>query len=136
VPPKPTLEYIVVCDQARIEDNGKTLLIGVYGTAVVVDTFPAILPNLALLACMRLPKRRMKLRAAVRIPGVPEAVLQEISGQQDNKLGSFTCIINLSPCVLPEPGELSIEFSIDEEIFGRGRLDLLTKDTFKRATWT
>lgn len=38
------LDYAIVCDQVRREENGKLFLIGVYGGNIVVPTVPAILP--------------------------------------------------------------------------------------------
>ena len=36
-------EFALVCDDARREDNGKLFLIGVYGTNMLVPSFPAAL---------------------------------------------------------------------------------------------
>jgi len=38
---KPRFSYAVVCDGIRREDNGKHILIGVYGAAIYVREFPA-----------------------------------------------------------------------------------------------
>ncbi|MFN3462818.1 MAG: hypothetical protein ACK4X1_01960 [Terricaulis sp.] len=34
------IDYAIVCDQVRREDNGKLLFIGVYGTSLLLNTFP------------------------------------------------------------------------------------------------
>jgi Family of unknown function (DUF6941) len=40
IPPKMDIKYVVVCDDARQEDNGKTILIGIYGEDYIVPRFP------------------------------------------------------------------------------------------------
>lgn len=41
--PKLDLKQVVVCDDIRREDNGKEILIGVYGSSIIVSKFPASL---------------------------------------------------------------------------------------------
>ncbi len=41
--PRIDIEYVIVCDDIRREDNGKELLIGVYTRDIVVGAFPAVL---------------------------------------------------------------------------------------------
>jgi hypothetical protein len=40
--------YSIVCDDVRREDNGKLMLVGVYGGTIVVPQFPAVLPTLTI----------------------------------------------------------------------------------------
>ncbi|MER9300464.1 hypothetical protein NKI38_28895 [Mesorhizobium sp. M0621] len=41
-----TLKSVIICEDARKEDNGKEMLIGVYNDVVVVGSFPAIIDRL------------------------------------------------------------------------------------------
>ena len=41
-----THKYTLMCDDARREDNGKIILIGLYMDAIVVNQLPFILPQL------------------------------------------------------------------------------------------
>jgi hypothetical protein len=43
-----TLTATLVCDDVRVEDNGKLLVIGVYTPNIVLPGLPALLPTLAL----------------------------------------------------------------------------------------
>lgn len=42
--PNAKIEYAIVCDDLRREDNGKLIIIGVYAKDIQVQKFPAILP--------------------------------------------------------------------------------------------
>ena len=41
---KVRVRYGIVCDDARREDNGKIILIGIYGSNIVLQKIPAVLP--------------------------------------------------------------------------------------------
>ena len=42
--PPVKLDYAILCDDIRKEDNGKMMLIGIYSGDILVPTFPSKLP--------------------------------------------------------------------------------------------
>ena len=42
-PPRSRIEYAIICDDLRREDNGKLLIIGAYGGEILVSDLPAVL---------------------------------------------------------------------------------------------
>jgi hypothetical protein len=38
------INYAIVCDQVRREDNGKLIIIGIYGKSILISEFPAVVP--------------------------------------------------------------------------------------------
>jgi hypothetical protein len=46
-----TIKYGVFCDDARREDNGKIFLIGIYGSSILFEKFPASIQISAALFC-------------------------------------------------------------------------------------
>jgi hypothetical protein len=40
-PPRMEIKTVVICDDARREDNGKSILIGVYNSDMIFPSFPA-----------------------------------------------------------------------------------------------
>ena len=51
-PPPKKIEYAIVCDDVRREDNGKFIIIGAYGSDIQVSSIPANL-RLSLLVAVR-----------------------------------------------------------------------------------
>lgn len=62
-------ETAILCDQVRREDNGKLILIGVYGGGVLLDSYPATLPLSAY------------VEGQVLEPGIFEAEFQFVDGK-------------------------------------------------------
>jgi Family of unknown function (DUF6941) len=67
------IETVVVCDLIRQENNGKHLLIGVYGVSIGLPRLPM---NLSLAWwILAKPNRKGEFRAQIRIVGPHDAVL-------------------------------------------------------------
>lgn len=41
-----TLRHTLICDELRIENNGKLILIGVYGPQIIVPQIPFVFPSM------------------------------------------------------------------------------------------
>jgi hypothetical protein len=41
-----TLRHTLICDELRIENNGKLIIIGVYGSTILVPQIPFVFPSL------------------------------------------------------------------------------------------
>lgn len=83
----------IICDEVRTEDNGKSLLIGVYGQNIEVATFPAILS--------------IQCYVAARIFGLGNTKIHFQFGLSSQAAGEFT-----------ETNSGGLEISSDEDADG------------------
>ena len=82
----------LVCDDVRRESSGKDILIGVYGSAILVTRFPASISPMLWIQARALKSGEIKF--AIRMLNEHEAVFFETSGGVDTDepggLGAFS----------------------------------------------
>jgi hypothetical protein len=106
---------VVVCDDARKEDNGKDLLIGVYGD-MRFSQIPALLPILGLHFQVRIKKMRFD-NVKVSIKGPDGESVVDINGVLE--FGSTTHIATFNfrfgPVQFMKTGDYEVYLGMDEE---------------------
>ncbi|MFT3917317.1 MAG: hypothetical protein QM704_25495 [Anaeromyxobacteraceae bacterium] len=128
--------YFLACDQARSETTRKNLFIGAYGSAMVVEgSFPAFLPSLSLIACLRFLKRKENVTVRVTIPGVPEIQEHKVPFEAPKPADAMTYILNLSPCVIPRPGTLRVDYVFEDGHTESGELEVMAAQDYKASKW-
>jgi hypothetical protein len=122
--------YSIFCDDARQEDNGKQILIGVYSADMLVESFPVLLPSFRVLVQYQ-NESDLPVRLVITAPGesdgdlrifeaeVPREDIAKVKVSPDN-LDPFVAL-NLSaaftPLVLTHPGRIKVRaYRGDDEV--------------------
>jgi len=114
---KPNLQFSVLCDDVRREDNGKFMLIGLF-EAIGAKSFPATHP--ALFVANRWCKGSGAFTQKIRIvnPRDNSAVFQ--TDEQAFELGDIdrhhTSISKFNNVTFPGPGKYWVEVLLDNEL--------------------
>jgi hypothetical protein len=131
--------YSLFCDDLRQEDNGKQILIGLYSSDMLVNTFPIQLPNFRVLIVYheRLNESRLPVRIVITAPSAPndditifEAELPRESFDQipppsdnaEDPLVSVTLNAGFSGLVLMNPGRIKVRAYRGEDEIRLGTL--------------
>ncbi len=114
---KPNLQFSVLCDDVRREDNGKFILIGLF-EAINAKKFPATHP--ALFVATRWCKGSGQFTQKIRIvnPKDNSAIFQ--TDDQVFELGDIdrhhTLISKFNNLLFPNPGKYWVEVLLDNEL--------------------
>lgn len=107
---------VVVCEDIRVEGNGKHMLIGVYATDMIVAQFPSVV-QLAfwIRAFPPPPPGEHTFKAIVKIPGGGEGTIDGSALVAKNVPGDVPVVLTLPavPLQLHEPGRLEILLAFD-----------------------
>jgi hypothetical protein len=101
------VEYAILCDDVRREDNGKLIFIGVYSHALTLQVFPATLSLQLVIGVM--PKRKGNVSIEVR--GLLDGALS-VGMTGSISLGGTTIepvAIPPLPFAIPHAGKLKFE---------------------------
>jgi hypothetical protein len=74
---------IVVCDDVRREENGKEILIGVYGSDIILDRFPGLVAPVFWV--QMIPNDAEKLSIGFRLINEADAVFFTMTGTMEAK---------------------------------------------------
>ncbi len=111
------LVSVVLADDARKEDSGKDILIGIYSGSIVAAKIPVVLPTFALWFEIR-PNKTKYTNVAAKIQKPDGNDLARIQAE----LGFTTTAYNasfffkLSPLIIETTGEHKIFLGMDEEL--------------------
>jgi hypothetical protein len=143
--------YTIFCEDVRKEDNGKSIYIGVYtGAMHLSGEFPAAIPSLkivttymerpgesedAVIVRVFLPGTRDS-GSAVEMEFVPSGKRSEVDvnrplDRPDDEKGDpvrkFRRVINISPAVFTQPGEVRVRAYRGSDIIKLGALQVQRK---------
>lgn len=134
--------FVQFCDDIRQEVGNKLSLIGCYGSELLVEKLPAILPKLCVQAHLSTPLDQPFERATLRayINGdilaeleFPVAAVNARPRADDPTATrmNFTAIMALSPFIFDKEGVVRIEAETESGIVKGGRLRLQLNETHK-----
>lgn len=129
--PQIRLDYVLICDDIRLEVGNKPSAMGIFTDGIVALQFPVPFPKLCFLIHGHVlnDARDVVITAVFRYPKLPEMVLADKTAVKMSKApGGFTLNLMISPLILTEPGEA--ELVLD---FGTGR-KFRTKFLVQQAT--
>jgi hypothetical protein len=109
------VEAVVLCDDIRQEANGKYLLIGVYGSNIVVRGFPTDL-RLAIWILAH-PKALGRVRARIRVRGPQGSTLVEGGMEidvRDKETAAIMAIPGL-PLQIQGAGRMRLEWAANDD---------------------
>jgi hypothetical protein len=130
------LGYVLFCDQARLEQQGKGLFIGTYGSTMLVDgSFPVFLASLAIVVCVYPARQTESLRAQLFMPGFDEAITFDTGMKAKNRHDSLMWVLTVSPCVFKASGECRIVVRFEDGHEESGSLSVIAKATHEAASW-
>ena len=115
-PVKPDLQFSVLCDDVRREDNGKLMLIGLFELIAGAE-FPLVYPGMAVINrwCNGLGSFNQRVRivdgANVTLVETPYSLLV-----LDDLRATVTAVSLLRNVVLPAPGRYSVEVLLDGDL--------------------
>jgi hypothetical protein len=105
----------IICDDVRKEDNGKDILIGVYGD-MSVDRMPAVLPTMGLHFQARIEKTRFdKVEASIKNPDGQPLVKLNGTLEFSNTKSVATFNFKFGPVLLAKTGNYEIYLGMDDE---------------------
>lgn len=107
---------MVLCDDIREEKGNKFSLIGVYGSSIVVDRTPAILPKLCLFVMLIGTKKNIPNMTIVFKSPNAEPVQQLIKMPPDQGVGNNVgAAMTISPFKINSPGDAKFEIHFEGE---------------------
>lgn len=123
-------------EDIRLESNGQTTIVGVFGANLGITTIPAALPKLAIFSRVFFPKDRVPKSANFRLeypwdepPAINAAPIEDITKaveepfQEENIIG-FTMNAVFSPFNIRGTGLLRAFFELDGEKYWAGSLGI------------
>ena len=115
---KPNLQFSVLCDEVRREDNGKFILIGLF-EAINAKGFPAT--HQALFVANRWCKGEGHFSQKIRIVNTKDKSIIFQTDEQPFELPDIdshhTLISRFSNLVFPDAGKYWVEVMLDNELF-------------------
>jgi hypothetical protein len=108
----PSVKYGILCEDIRREDNGKLLVIGMYGGSVEVSEIPATLVFTILIAMNSEIQAESEIEVIMTLN---EGQLSRAAGKV-NFAGKGLALLSLPPIPLSikEEGELAIKARLDD----------------------
>ncbi len=114
---KPNLQFSVLCDDVRREDNGKFILIGLF-EAINAKVFPATHP--ALFVANRWCKGSAEFTQKIRIVNPKDNSVIFQTDEQAFELADIdrhhTLISKINNLIFPSPGKYWVEILLDGEL--------------------
>jgi len=115
---KPELQFSVICDDIRREDNGKLILLGLF-EVIATRTFPAIHSRLFIVNRWCKWDGSFKEKARIVCSETKEIIVQ--SSEVEVKLADFsnhhTVISQFDSVKFPAPGKYFVEILLNGELF-------------------
>jgi hypothetical protein len=104
-----TIEFVLLCDQVRREDNGKLFAIGIYSGTIVLSEFPAtlVLSLVTMIRAHKIGEARIELR--ILLDGAPVAGWDAMFGSPE-ATGSELISLPPIPVAVPHAGQLEFQF--------------------------
>jgi hypothetical protein len=122
---KPDLQFSVLCDDVRREDNGKFMLLGIF-EAVALPKYPAVYPRF--MVANRWCNGQGNFKQKVRLMGPENQVISEAQETEialPATMASVTAFTALMNVTLPGPGRYWIETLLDADLIRRFPLMVL-----------
>jgi hypothetical protein len=121
---KPDLQFSLLCDEVRREDNGKLMLIGLF-EVIGAPEFPLMYPGMAIVN--RWTNGVGEFRQRIRLVDAENKVVVEtpetVMGLRDMR-ESITTVVLLRGVRLPQPGRYSVEILLDGDLKQRYALNV------------
>jgi hypothetical protein len=109
------LALAMICDDVRVESNGKPFIIGVYPTDILFPALPAVLPQLVAIVTLvsDIDKPIRKFSVQVTCPGTDQSTDFELPPPPEPIFPDSTRVevrvaVNIRPFVVVEPGTLTV----------------------------
>ena len=101
------LKFAILCDDGRREDNGKIMLIGIYGANIVIPVFPANLSLCLALFISADQEEEMPVQFKVNLNG--DVITDGGGTYKFAKADNIISLVPHIPVSAPSPGVLTLE---------------------------
>lgn len=111
----PKLIDWMICDDVRVENNGKTIIIGIYHDNIIVPELPFVMPNLVTWTKWDVTKGPIK-KFEFTITAPDDKIMGHVADRPSAKATGKKAILQIviSPFVIKEAGEYRIDAKINE----------------------
>lgn len=111
----PKLIDWMICDDIRVENNGKTIIIGIYHDNIIVSALPFVMPQLVTWTKWDVIESPLK-KFEFQIEAPDRKVIGHVSGEPPKNAAGKKAILQIaiSPFVIKEVGEYRIDAKINE----------------------
>jgi hypothetical protein len=123
------ISFAIVCDDVRREDNGKLILIGVYGENIVLPQIPA--PMVLCVVLFIETKEEFRTQGTFRAR-MEDQILAEAPINLDYKKGKGIVSYSGIPVAIQKAGNLTFELEVQGE--GKARILKTIPVTFALAS--
>jgi hypothetical protein len=107
-------KYIVLCDEARVENNGKFFLIGVYSPDIAVGQLPAVLPALTFFVVLQEDRPdNHQFRLSISHLESGQVIAQGMGSFQTARPGMVSLPIRVSPIQFTSAGPYTFSLHLD-----------------------
>jgi len=113
------LDYVLVCEDIRLEIGRKPSAMGIFTDNIIVRSFPYVFPKLCFLIHMFVkgPGSKLRLSSEFKYTGQKPLVLidgQEVAVEKD---GGLSLNLAISPCKFEAPGAAEFILRADGRIY-------------------
>ncbi len=111
----PKLIDWMICDDIRVESNGKTIIIGIYHDSIIVSGLPFVMPQLVTWTKWDITKGPIK-KFEFTVTAPDGKSMGHVIGEPPVKASGKKAILQIaiSPFVIKEAGEYRIDAKINE----------------------
>jgi len=107
-------KYTLICDEVRIENNGKLLVIGMYGPRIAVPQIPCVLPSLTFFQCFESDSpAQLQFRATLQHLDDGQIVAQAMGIMNVPHQGQGGGLVKFANVVFSQIGSYVFAVSID-----------------------
>lgn len=115
-PPPRKIEYAIVCDDVRREDNGKLIIIGAYASDIRVPSYPANL-RLNILVAVR-SETEHQVSVSIRVMRDGERILEMNRGLEITIPAQDISLFSISGLLVSAEKDATLDFQVR---FDKGR---------------
>lgn len=124
---KPELQFTVICDDIRREDNGKLILLGLF-ELIAARTFPAVHPRLFIANRWCKWDGRFKEKTRIVYTETKEVIVEsaEVEVELTDFSNHHTVLSQFDNVKFPGPGKYFVEVLLNNELFRYFPINLIT----------
>lgn len=130
--------YAIFCDEVRVEDNGKLLLIGTYQDELYVPRYPFWIPGLVIVAVLEAPKGEFPDHVIMRAyldetkvlevgPKETDVPIKDSVAKPTNGLPTMVvlrAVLRVPPMLVEKESSLRVRIDIGDRVLRTGVLSI------------
>lgn len=124
----PKLIDWMICDDIRVENNGKSIIIGIYHDNILVPSLPFVMPKLVTWTKWDITKSPIK-KFEFKVTAPDGKSMGHVTGEPPTKSSGKKAILQIaiSPFAIKEGGEYKIDAKINDVDYHIGSFEVQLK---------